>query len=189
VVSQQICASCATANSTFASVCRSCSAPLEPRSLPSDTSGGFAVYGADGQAAVQAAPAAAAPSGYAPAPPSVNGGNGHWPAEKLTPSSLQKWASDGWTGLPRAQPPRPVRPSFRSWAAPPPGTPGPDGASAAAVPPPPPPAPPPAPSAARGPLAFHLDVGAGSALAAAPGAPPASAPPPRSHPRGGGLSA
>ena len=69
VVSQQICPSCATANSTFASVCRSCSAPLEPRSLPSDTSGGFAIYGADGQAAVQAAPASARPTDYAPAPP------------------------------------------------------------------------------------------------------------------------
>ena len=102
-MSQQICASCATANSTFASVCRSCSAPLEPRSLPSDTSGGFAIYGADGQAAVQAAPASTPPTDYASAPHSASGGNGHWPAERLTPSTLQKWASDGWAGLPRAQ--------------------------------------------------------------------------------------
>ena len=176
MVSQQICPSCATANSTFASVCRSCSTALEPRSLPSDTSGGFAIYGADGQAAVQAAPASASTAGYAPAPPSAAGGNGHWPAEKLTPSSLQKWASDGWTGLPRAQVPRPVRPASHSWAAPPP--PGDDDGPVAAVPPPPPAAPPPAPPAPRGPLAFHLDVGAGSALAAS-GTPAAFAPRPR----------
>ncbi len=172
MVSQQICPSCATANSTFASVCRSCSTALEPRSLPSDTSGGFAIYGTDGQAAVQAAPASASTAGYAPAPPSAAGGNGHWPAEKLTPSSLQKWASDGWTGLPRAQVPRPVRPASHSWAAPPPS--GDDGGPVVAVPPTPPAAPPPAP---RGPLAFHLDVGAGSALAAS-GTPAAFAPPP-----------
>ena len=177
-MSQQICPSCATANSTFASVCRSCSTPLEPRSLPSDTSGGFAIYGTDGQAAVQAAPASAPSTDYAPAPPSTAGGNGHWPAEKLTPSNLQKWASDGWTGLPRAQVPRPVRPASRSWAAPPPH----DGGLATAVPPPPPappadPPPPPPPPAPRGPLAFHLDVGAGSALAAS-GTPAAFAPPP-----------
>ncbi|MGD1033661.1 MAG: hypothetical protein ABR977_04435 [Candidatus Dormibacteria bacterium] len=183
-MSQQICPSCATANSTFASVCRSCSVPLEPRSLPSDTSGGFAIYGADGQAAVQAAPASARPTDYAPAPPSAAGGNGHWPAEKLTPSSLQKWASDGWTGVPRAQVPRPVRPASRgSWASPAPVTPESDGGPAPAAPPAPPAAPPPAPPAPRGPLAFHLDVGAGSALAASgtpaafpPPAPPAGAP-------------
>ncbi|HAW10591.1 MAG TPA: hypothetical protein DCX12_05915 [Chloroflexi bacterium] len=180
-MSQQICASCATANSTFASVCRSCSAPLEPRSLPSDTSGGFAIYGADGQAAVQAAPASTPPTDYASAPHSASGGNGHWPAERLTPSTLQKWASDGWTGLPRAQTPLPVRPASRSWAAPPPAPPGCDGGTAAAVPPPPPAAPPDVPAAPRGPLAFHLEVGAGSALAAgtpagfAPEPPPAGA--------------
>ena len=177
MVSQQICPSCATANSTFASVCRSCSTALEPRSLPSDTSGGFAIYGADGQAAVQAAPASAPTADYAPAPPSTAGGNGHWPAEKLTPSSLQKWASDGWTGLPRAQVPRPVRPVSHSWAGPPP--PGNDAGLAAAVTLPPPAAPPPAPAAPRAPLAFHLDVGAGSALAAS-GTPAAFAPPPPS---------
>ena len=176
-MSQQICPSCATANSTFASVCRSCSTPLEPRSLPSDTSGGFAIYGADGQAAVQATPASAAPGDYASAPHSAAGGNGHWPAERMTPSSLQKWASDGWTGLPRAQAPRPVRPPVRSWDVPPTAPVGSAGASVAAAPPAPPAEPPPAPAAPRGPLAFHLDVGAGSALAAS-SASTAFAPPP-----------
>ena len=189
VVSQQICASCATANSTFASVCRSCSAPLEPRSLPSDTSGGFAIYGADGQAAVQAAPASTPPTDYASAPHSASGGNGHWPAERLTPSTLQKWASDGWTGLPRAQTPLPVRPASRSWAAPPPAPPGCDGGTAAAVPPPPPAAPPDVPAAPRGPLAFHLEVGAGSALAAGTPAGFAPEPPPASAADDGGVMA
>jgi hypothetical protein len=172
-VSQQICPSCATANSTFASVCRSCCAPLAPRPPSNAAPGGFAVYGSNGQSAAPAptppAPPASPSHTYEASPRSAPGEEGGWPAERFSVSSHQVWASNGWTGVPREQPQTPRAPVSPVWGPPP--APGPtrsDGRPAAPVPtaPPfPPAAPPPAP---RAPMAFHLDGGAGSALAAAP---------------------
>lgn len=170
-MSQQICPSCATANSTYASVCRSCSAPLTPRPPSSDEPSGFAVYGRDGGSA---APAPAIPPlpaslDFQAGPRSASGEEGGWPAERLSVSSHQVWASNGWTGVPRMQPHTPRAHVPPVWGPPP--APGPmrsDGRSAApaltasAFPPA---VPPPAP---RAPMAFHLDGGAGPALAIEP---------------------
>jgi len=182
-VSQQVCPSCATANSTYASVCRSCSAPLTPRPPSSDASSGFAVYGNDGGGA---APAPASPPppvslDFQAGPRSAPGEEGGWPAERLSLSSHQVWASNGWTGVPRVQPHTPRAHVPPVWGPPP--APGPtrsDGRSAAPAritPALPPAVPPPAPRAA---MAFHLDGGAGPALAAAPrmSAPTSSPAPP-----------
>jgi len=181
-VSQQICPSCATANSTYASVCRSCSAPLTPRPPSSDAPGGFAVYGGNGQSAAPAPtppepPASPAPT-YEASPRSAPGEEGGWPVERLSVSSHQVWASNGWTGVPRVQPQTSRAPVSPVWGPPP--APGPtrsDGRSAAPAPTTsacPPAVPPPAP---RAPMAFHLDGGAGSALAAAPRMPGPASPP------------
>ncbi len=200
-MSQQICPSCATANSTFATVCRSCSVPLEPRVLPIATSDGFKVFGGNGHTPAPApadgfrvfggnghtpAPAPAdgfrvfsgdgqtpAPTAAVPPPPpayeagprGAAGEESGWPAHQLTPSRFQTWGGGGWTGLPRSQAPKPGGDDPPAWG-PPPAPPrrdslmsaGPALAPAAAAP------------APRAPLAFHLDVGAGSALAPAPGA-------------------
>lgn len=185
MVSQQICPSCATANSTYASVCRSCSAPLTPRPASGDSMAGFAVYGSNGQGAAPTPASAASPPPpshtYEAGPRSAPGEEGGWPAERLSVSSHQVWASNGWTGLPREQPSPPRAPVAPVWGPPP--APGPtrsDGRVHAPAPvasPFPPAAPPPAP---RAPMAFHLDGGAGSALAAAPrvSAPPSLPTPP-----------
>jgi len=193
-VSQQICQSCATANSTFASVCRSCSAPLPPRPLASEAPPGFGAYVSYGQSGPSVPTPTVAPASpphtYEASPRSAPAEEGGWPAERLSVSSHQVWASNGWTGVPREQPRNPRPPVSPVWGPPP--APGPtrsDGRSA--TPPPaalaptvpalPPAVPPPAP---RAPMAFHLDVGAGSALAAAPHAPaPPSMPAPSSPPR------
>jgi ribosomal protein L40E len=185
LVSQQICPSCATANSTFASVCRSCSAPLAPRPPSSDAPGGFTVYGSNGQGAASApaplAPPASPSHTYEPSPRSEPGEEGGWPAERLSVSSHPVWASNGWTGVPREQPRTPRAPVPHVWGPPP--APGPtrsDGRSSAPVPAPPPLPPAVPPPAPRAPMAFHLDVGAGSALAAAPRvSAPANPPAPR----------
>lgn len=183
-MSQQICQSCATANSTFASVCRSCSAPLAPRAPSSDAPGGFGMYGSNGQnvpptATPPAPPASPSPT-YEASPRSALGEEGGWPAERFSVSSHQVWASNGWTGVPREQPQIARAPVSPVWGPPP--APGPtrsDGRSATAAPTVPPfplAVQPPAP---RAPMAFHLDGGAGSALAAAPrvsASPPIPAP-------------
>ncbi len=88
VVSEQICPSCATPNSSFAPSCRSCGASLSPRPLPA----------------------------YESAPRSLGLGRGvggaeGWPAPKLTPSGLAaQYSSDRWAGVPRAQGPYPDQP-------------------------------------------------------------------------------
>ena len=176
MVSQQICPACATANSTFASVCRSCSSPLAPRASAPGAIGLFAPAEGNGQAAdgTPAATFEATPRTKLP------GEESGWPASRLSASSLQVWASDGWTGVPRSPTAAPDRRGGSEWAAIPPPLPPP--------PPPPPtspplsqlanqaPATPPAPPRAA--LAFHVNVGAESALAAGRPAPAPLGPPP-----------
>ncbi len=130
--------------------------------------GGFLVNGG------QPAPDPKPPStdGYEAGPRAAGGDEGGWPTNHLSASRFQAWASDGWTGVPREQASASQRPASPVWG--PPAAPPPqrsDGHHGAA----PPQAAPPPPS--RGPLAFHLDVGAGSALAAAPPASPPPSPP------------
>jgi len=199
-VSQQICPSCATANSTFATVCRSCSVPLEQRVLPIATSDGFKVFSGSGQPAIPA-PADGfrvfGGNGHAPAPAPADGfrvfgGAGHAPAPApaVPPPPLAYEAGPrGAAGEESGWPADRLTPSrFQTWAAggwtgvPRSQAPKPGGADPPPWGPPPAPlrrdslmsaAPAPAPAAVpapRAPLAFHLDVGAGSAPAPAPGA-------------------
>ena len=179
MVSQQTCPSCATANSTFASVCRNCAAPLAPRPLPVSGPGGFAVYSSGGAPAAPpvVAPPPPSPDSYQAAPRSATGDEGGWPADRISPSRFQASASDGWTGVPREQATAAQQHAPPAWG--PPAAPPPqrsDGHRLAGASPDPTAAAP----APRGPLAFHLDVGAGSALAAASRAPGPTAPPPLS---------
>jgi hypothetical protein len=80
VVSEQICPSCATPNSTFASTCRRCGRSLNPRALPDATT-----------ATYEAAPRVQAPASAADG----------WPVEKLTPSRAESYSADPWAGMPR----------------------------------------------------------------------------------------
>ncbi|MGO8686653.1 MAG: hypothetical protein ACLQT7_05615 [Candidatus Dormibacteria bacterium] len=177
MVSQQICPSCATANSTFASVCRNCATPLAPRPQPGTAAEGFAVY-RSGVRPPEPPPVAAAPpplDTFEAAPRSVAGEEGGWPADRLSPSRFQASLPDGWTGLPREPAAGTQVGESLPWG--PPSAPPPqrsDGHQPAVMMPAPPP--PSAAAGTRAPLAFHLDGGAGTALAAAPPAPATRAP-------------
>lgn len=166
MVSQQICPSCATANSTFASTCRICRTPLSPKTFP------------DEELELTYEPARTSRSS---APMSMPGAA--WPAERLTPSHLaERYSSDVWASLPPPLPDGAAPSALSNWpaapaaAADPPAAEArgpvatepiagsdasPESVPATSIPP-------------RPPLSFHLDTQAGAVLAASPPSAPAA---------------
>ncbi len=127
MVSQQICPACATPNSTYASKCRNCATPLNPRPLPGDPTSLWTAQpgqpAAPSQRLDDGDPAASAEYEAAPR---VTGsaspaGAGHdpWPAESLTPSRVEEGHTSGlWSSLAR-QDAHPPSANGHPWPSPP----------------------------------------------------------------------